>query len=69
MSTTAKRFRALLITLLLVIATNIAISYAGYRSGVANMPDPPRPKSGVANMPDPPRPRSGVANMPDPPHP
>lgn len=56
MSTTAKRFRALIVTLLLVVATNIAISYAGNRSGVANMPDPPHPKSGVANMPDPPRP-------------
>ena len=66
MTKTAKRFRSLLVTLAVVAATNFAISYA---SGVANVPDAPRPKSGVANVPDAPRPKSGVANVPDAPRP
>lgn len=69
MYTTAKRLRALAITLVIVAATNIAISSASNKSGVANLPDAPRPKSGVANLPDAPRPRSGVANLPDAPRP
>jgi hypothetical protein len=69
MSSTAKRFRSLLVTLAVVAATNIAISNANGRSGVANVPDAPRPKSGVANVPDAPRPKSGVANVPDAPRP
>ncbi len=66
MSSTAKRFRSLIITLAAVAATNYAISFA---SGVPNVPDSPRPKSGVPNVPDSPRPKSGVPNVPDSPRP
>ncbi len=66
MSSTAKRFRSLVITVAAVAATNFAISYA---SGVATIPDTPKPKSGVATVPDTPRPKSGVATVPDTPRP
>ncbi|MBX2992467.1 MAG: hypothetical protein KF749_15045 [Bacteroidetes bacterium] len=56
MSKTTKRFRSLLVTLAIVAISNIAISNALSKSGVMNIPDPPRPKSGVMNIPDPPRP-------------
>jgi hypothetical protein len=69
MSTTAKRFRSLAITLAIVVVTNIAISNVEMRSGVTNIPDSPRPKSGVTNIPDSPRPKSGVTNIPDSPRP
>lgn len=69
MSKTTKRFRSLLVTLAIVALSNIAISNALSKSGVMNIPDPPRPKSGVMNIPDPPRPKSGVMNIPDPPRP
>lgn len=55
-----KRFRAVIITILLVIFTNIAISYAGNlltkRSGTTILPDGPRPRSGTTILPDGPRP-------------
>ncbi len=66
MSSTAKRFRSLVITVAAIAATNFAISYA---SGVATIPDTPKPKSGVATVPDAPRPKSGVATVPDTPRP
>lgn len=69
MTSTTKRFRSLVVTLTIVAAANIAISRASSKSGVAAMPDSPRPKSGVAAMPDSPRPKSGVAAMPDSPRP
>lgn len=69
MSRTTKRFRSLAVTLVLVAAANIAISNAGGKSGVTNIPDSPRPKSGVTNIPDSPRPKSGVTNIPDSPRP
>lgn len=69
MLTTAKRFRSLVVTLAIVAGTNIAISDAGSKSGVTNIPDSPRPKSGVTNIPDSPRPKSGVTNIPDSPRP
>ncbi len=58
MSSTAKRIRAIGITVLAVAATNFAISYA---SGVPTMPDSPKPgthsvASGVPTMPDSPKP-------------
>lgn len=60
------RVRALVITIGLSLLANMAISYA---SGVAIIPDAPRPKSGVAIIPDAPRPKSGVAIIPDAPRP
>ena len=68
MSSTIKRFRSVLLTIALVASTNYAISLTG-KSGVATVPDMPRPKSGVATVPDMPRPRSGVATVPDMPRP
>ena len=66
MSSTAKRFRSLAITVIAVAATNYAISFA---SGVPTVPDSPRPKSGVPTVPDSPRPKSGVPTVPDSPRP
>jgi hypothetical protein len=64
-----KRLLSLLVTLLLVIATNMAISFASNKSGIAILPDSPRPKSGIAILPDSPRPKSGIAILPDSPRP
>ena len=66
-----KRLRALLLTLSLVIVTNFAISFAisSEKSGIATMPNNPRPKAGVATMPNNPRPKAGVATMPNNPRP
>ncbi len=69
MTQTGKRFRSLVVVLSLVAGTNLAISRIADKSGVAAMPDSPRPKSGVAAMPDSPRPKSGVAAMLDSPRP
>jgi len=66
MKNTIKRFRAIVITVIAIAATNFTLSSA---SGVATIPDSPRPKSGVATIPDSPRPRSGVATVPDSPRP
>jgi len=66
MSRTAKRTRSLVITVIAIALTNIAISYA---SGVAVVPDSPKPRSGVAVVPDSPKPKSGVAVVPDSPKP
>ena len=67
MTRNAKRLRALVIMLIAVASSNLAISLN--KSGVAALPDMPRPKSGVAALPDMPRPRSGVAALPDMPRP
>ena len=57
MSTTAKRIRSLVITVMAIAITNVAISFAtGQKSGVPAVPDGPRPKSGVPAVPDGPRP-------------
>jgi len=48
-----KRFRSIIITILLVIGVDMAISYA---SNVPTLPDSPRPKSNVPTLPDSPRP-------------
>ena len=67
-----KRFRSILVTMALVVLTNIAISYASNgtsKSGAAVLPDSPRPKSGAAVLPDSPRPKSGAAVLPDSPRP
>ena len=70
MSQTAKRFRSLVITVIAIVATNFAISFAaGQKSGGAALPDMPRPKSGVAALPDMPRSKSGAAALPDMPRP
>ncbi len=66
MSSTAKRFRSLVIAIIAIAATNFAISFA---SGIPVMPDNPRPKSGIPVMPDNPRPKSGIPVMPDNPRP
>jgi len=61
-----KKIRAILITLVLVFAANMAISYA---SNVPLLPDSPRPKSNVPLLPDSPRPKSNVPLLPDSPRP
>lgn len=65
-----KKIRSIIITLLLIVAADIAISYA---SNVPILPDPPRPEriSNVPILPDPPRPErvSNVPILPDPPRP
>ncbi len=66
MSATMKRFRALVITVIVIAATNYAVSFA---SGVPIIPDSPKPKSGVPIIPDSPKPRSGVPIIPDSPKP
>ena len=66
MSSTAKRFRSLVITVIAIAAANFAVSFA---SGVPVLPDSPRPKSGVPVLPDSPRPKSGVPVLPDSPRP
>lgn len=64
------RFRSILVTMLMVVVVNIAISYT-QKSGITIMPDAPRPtKSGITIMPDAPRPtKSGITIMPDAPRP
>jgi hypothetical protein len=70
MSRNAKRFRSLVITITMVAATNIAISYASNsKTGAAIIPDVPRPKTGAAIIPDVPRPKTGAAIIPDVPRP
>ncbi|MGA9115396.1 MAG: hypothetical protein WB626_01315 [Bacteroidota bacterium] len=70
MSPVFKKARSLFVTVLLVAATNAAISYTGgLKSGVPVLPDMPRPKSGVPVLPDMPRPKSGVPVLPDMPRP
>ena len=66
MKTTMKRVRALVITVIAIVATNYAVSFA---SGVSHLPDSPKPRSGVSHLPDSPKPRSGVPNLPDGPRP
>jgi len=58
---TFKRFRAVGITVVLAILTNIAISYAAdalssKKSGSTLYPNSPRPKSGSTLYPNSPRP-------------
>ena len=68
-----KRVRSIMLTIALVVATNIAISYAGTgfgnKAGIALIPDSPRPKAGIALIPDSPRPKAGIALIPDSPRP
>ena len=57
MSSTAKRIRSVVITVIAIAVTNVAISFAtGAKSGVPAAPDGPKPKSGVPAAPDGPRP-------------
>ena len=70
--TKLSRLRAVLVTMFIVIAVNMAISITNDstpRTGVAIKPDSPRPRTGVAIKPDSPRPRTGVAIKPDSPRP
>jgi hypothetical protein len=68
MSSNARRFRSLIVTIVAIAATNAAISFA---SGVPTKPMNPRPKdSGVPTSPENPRPRtSGVPTTPNNPRP
>lgn len=68
MLTTLKRFKSVVITIIVIASTNYAISLTT-KSGVATIPDMPKPRSGVATIPDMPKPRSGVATIPDMPKP
>ncbi len=47
MSTTAKRIRSLVITVIAIAVTNVAISFASGEKSGAPLPDVPRPKTGV----------------------
>ena len=67
-----KRLRSVLITIFLVVVTNIAISYAGgdtQKAGSSLLPDAPRPKAGSSLLPDAPRPKAGSSLLPDAPRP
>ena len=66
-----KRFASVVVTMGLVVLTNIAISFAGNsgKAGIAILPDSPRPKAGIAILPDSPRPKAGIAILPDSPRP
>ncbi len=66
MTATAKRVRALVITVIAIAATNYAVTFA---SGIPTFPDAPRPKSGIPTFPDAPRPKSGIPTFPDAPRP
>ena len=69
MSATIKRFRSVVITIIVIASTNYAISLASNKSGVTTTPDMPKPKSGVTTTPDMPKPRSGVTTTQDMPKP
>jgi hypothetical protein len=70
MSTTLKRFRSVVITIIVIASTNYAISLTTLnRSGVTATPDVPKPRSGVTATPDVPKPKSGVTATPDVPKP
>ncbi len=69
MSSTFKRLRSVVITLIVVASTNYAISLTTSRSGVTTLPDMPKPRSGVTTLPDMPKPKSGVTTLPDMPKP
>ncbi len=69
MQSNLKRLRSIVITLIVVASTNYALSLTTSRSGVATIPDMPKPRSGVATIPDMPKPKSGVATIPDMPKP
>ena len=64
------RFFSIVVTLALVIVTNIAISYgASTKATVPILPDSPRPRATVPILPDSPRPRATVPILPDSPRP
>ena len=66
----AKRFRALVLTLVAITAVNYAISIAGtFKSSIPVIPDAPRPKSSIPVIPDAPRPKSSIPVIPDAPRP
>ena len=68
----ANRLAVLLGAMLLAVLANIAISGAANgstRTGIAIIPDSPRPKTGIAIIPDSPRPKTGIAIIPDSPRP
>ncbi len=60
------RLRSLIVTVLLVLAANAAISYT---STIPMLPDSPRPKSTIPMLPDSPRPKSTIPMLPDSPRP
>jgi len=60
------RTTALLVTIVLAIAANIAISQA---AGISTQPDVPRPNAGISTQPDVPRPNAGISTQPDVPRP
>lgn len=71
---TVKRIRAVGITVILAIFTNLAISYAAdsfstKKSGSSILPGGPRPKSGSSILPGGPRPKSGSSILPGGPRP
>jgi hypothetical protein len=70
MSQTARRFRALAITLLAITATNFAISFAANLKSAMTAPiDAPRPKSAMTAPIDAPRPKSAMTAPIDAPRP
>lgn len=69
MTRTAKRIRSIAITVVAIGLVNSALAFAGSRTGIAAIPDVPRPKTGIAAIPDVPRPKTGIAAIPDVPRP
>jgi hypothetical protein len=71
---TLKRFRAVIITVVIAVFANMAISYAAdsfstKKSGSSILPGGPRPKSGSSILPGGPRPKSGSSILPGGPRP
>ena len=70
MSSTSKRVRSLVVTLVLVVVTNAAIASAlKFDSFVPVLPEAPRPDSFVPVLPEAPRPDSFVPVLPEAPRP
>ncbi|MBI5022039.1 MAG: hypothetical protein HZB59_11445 [Ignavibacteriales bacterium] len=61
-----KKFRAIFITILMVLVANILISFA---STIPLLPDSPKPKSTIPLLPDSPKPKSTIPLLPDSPKP
>ncbi|HEX9656991.1 MAG TPA: hypothetical protein VGB89_08785 [Bacteroidota bacterium] len=70
MSSTSKRVRSLLITLVLVVVTNAAIGSAlKFGTIVPVLPEAPRPDTIVPVLPEAPRPDTIVPVLPEAPRP
>ena len=69
MSRQARKLRALVITVLAVVAMNAAIALGFSSDSAVTTGTTSVDKSGIPMIPDPPRPRSGLPMVPDVPRP